>query len=336
MQRLITILFLFLSLNLFGQAPQLIRYQGVAQLDGEIIKNQDISIQFSIAEESANGIITYLETHRVTTDDFGFFALSIGDGENPSVDFSTIAWLDSDHFLRIELDPNGGSAYEYIGADQFYSVPYSIYTNEAKYGPQGDAGPAGLQGQKGPMGEKGEQGSPGPIGPQGPQGPIGPSGPSGPQGPTGPTGPAGEAGFSGEVGDSGDTGQQGPSGATGPNGLEGMTGDQGIAGPTGPIGAKGEPGIDGIGPEGPEGPEGPLGSPGPAGPQGPDGPMGPPGVSGQSFPGAAGVQGKLIQELLSEAPIDPIEDRVYLDDGTNRADGEVGFRYWNGTNWIDL
>lgn len=336
MQRLITIVFIILSLQLFGQAPLSIRYQGVAQLNGETIKNQDISVQLSIAESSANGNIAYIETHRVTTDNFGFFALSIGEGENPSVDFSTINWLDFDHFLRIEVDPNGGSNYEFIGADQFYSVPYTMYTNLAQYGPQGDDGPQGPQGAKGPMGETGEAGDPGPQGAQGPQGPIGAQGPTGPQGPQGPQGPFGPAGDPGPTGEMGQQGMQGPTGAMGPNGPAGMVGMIGPAGDQGSQGPKGEPGINGIGPAGPPGPPGPMGPIGPPGPAGPTGPQGPTGLPGQTFPGADGPPGKLIQELMSQAPSNPESARIYLDDGTNRDDGEIGFRYWNGTNWIDL
>lgn len=337
MQRLFTIVFLILSLHLYSQAPQSIRYQGVAQLSGELLTNQEISIQVSIAEAAANGNINYIETHRVTTDDFGFFAVSIGEGENPSAQFSDVAWLDFAHFLRIEIDPNGGSNYEFIGAEQFYSVPYAEFSNTAKYGPQGNPGPAGPKGPTGPMGDQGDKGDPGPQGAQGPQGPIGPAGPAGPPGPTGQTGQTGPAGFQGPPGAMGAQGMQGPTGAKGQMGPNGLPGDPGAAGEIGDVGPKGIAGVNGVGPEGPAGPEGPPGPPGgPAGPKGPTGPVGPMGVPGQSLQGAAGPPGKQFQVLKNIEPLNPETNTLYLDDGTNRADGEIGFRYWNGTNWIDL
>lgn len=38
----------------------------------------------------------------------------------------------------------------------------------------------------------------------------------------------------------------------------------------------------------------------------------------------------------SVAPISPTSGMMYLDDGTNRTDGLVGFRRWNGSSWDDI
>ncbi len=83
---------------------------------------------------------------------------------------------------------------------------------------------------------------------------------------------------------------------------------------------------DGIpGPSGQTGPQGPAGPQGPTGAQGPTGPAGPVGTTGPSL---------LIP--LSLPPSTPQEGRVYLDDGSNTDDGNPGFRYYTGTEWIEL
>ncbi len=242
-------------------------------------------------------------------------------------------------------------------------------------GPQGLTGPAGPQGNEGPVGDDypwsgavGPQGAKGPRGPQGLSGPIGPKGvdgnPNGPKGATGIQGPKGSVGLSGPAGPPGDKGEQGPmglAGAQGPQGLQGVTGPQGFSGdrgdergdsgPMGPVGLPVPPGdcSAGVGPIGPPGLAGVdcfdlngngIGDAsedingdglhdqrdcqGPLGPIGPQGAEGPRGVPGLAF------------DLILSSPPEAILHSVYLDDGTNREDGRVGFRYYNGQNWIDL
>jgi len=82
--------------------------------------------------------------------------------------------------------------------------------------------------------------------------------------------------------------------------------------------------------------QGPQGFPGQNGPAGPVGPVGPPAPSGQSPQGAQGPPGLPITEMLNATPAGSVEGTVYLDDGTNTEDGTPGFRYFDGTEWIQL
>ena len=79
------------------------------------------------------------------------------------------------------------------------------------------------------------------------------------------------------------------------------------------------------GPQGEIGFQGRQGNPGVQGPQGNPAPAGP-----------AGRTGVPVIIPLSTPPANPLEGRVYLDDGTNTGDNNSGFRYYNGTGWIDL
>lgn len=81
---------------------------------------------------------------------------------------------------------------------------------------------------------------------------------------------------------------------------------------------------------------GPAGATGIQGPQGPTGPQGAQGPTGaQGAEGEQGIAGIPKTSILSSAP-SAQAGTVYVDDGSNRADGQPGFRYFNGSSWIDL
>ena len=74
-------LLLFLPLLAFTQVPQGVGYQGVAtDANGIELVNQSISIRASIISASPNGTIEWQETHNTSTDTFGLFTLTIGQG----------------------------------------------------------------------------------------------------------------------------------------------------------------------------------------------------------------------------------------------------------------
>ncbi len=246
--------------------------------------------------------------------------------------------------------------------------------NPGRTGLQGPQGPTGATGPTGPMGPAGPSGGSGPVGEPGLPGPDGPQGAQGPQGANG--GPIGEVGDQGPQGPAGTAvGAQGPTGPQGPQGPQGDPGPQGLEGPAGtqqgPQGPQGDPGdpSNEVGPKGPDGPQGPGG--GPKGPNGPNGiqcwdtngnglvdpaedtngdglfnssdcqgPAGPSGASGPQGPagaqGATGDRGPTIYSMTSVAPSNPSTGTMYLDDGTNTADGTPNFRIWDGTQWLDL
>ena len=135
MNKLLT-LFLLLPFIMFGQVPQGVGYQGVAtdSVGIELI-NQSISIRSSVLSGSATGAIEWQETHITTTDTFGLFNLSIGQGTNTGngaqTSFADISWGANTHFLKIEMDVNGGTNYSFMGTNQLMSVPYALYAENA-------------------------------------------------------------------------------------------------------------------------------------------------------------------------------------------------------------
>jgi hypothetical protein len=304
--RFVFLLLLVISLQVSGQAPQAINYQGILRnASGQAIPNKQVKIRVSVSTNSiVDNSSVYTEEISAKTNEFGIYNVAIGKGKATKGTFASIAWGTNKYWVLIELDENLTNKFEFAGSMELASVPYALYAEKAKNvdnpvpGPAGPQGPQGLQGIKGDKGDKGDTGPAGAAGLTGPQGlqgikgDIGATGATGAQGPIGLTGPAGPAGASGAQGPIGLTGPAGPAGATGADGAQGpigLTGPTGATGPQGPIGLTGP-----AGPAGATGAQGPIGITGPAGPTGATGAQGPIGLTGPAgATGATGAQGPI-------------------------------------------
>lgn len=197
-----------------AQAPQKWNYQGIARDNAGLeLSNQTISLRFSLHQGSPTGTVSYSERHdNVITNQFGLFALHIGDGFVLSGSMA-IDWANGPYYFEIEMDVNGGNNFISMGTSQLLSVPYALYAEAS-----GNGGLPGSTGATGPTGPTGLQGSDGSIGPTGQQGLVGATGVTGIQGATGSQGVTGVQGSTGPTGPIGLTGSVGPTGATGPSG----------------------------------------------------------------------------------------------------------------------
>ena len=192
---------------LHAQGPQGFNYQGVARNSmGTVINNKAIGLRISLHNATATGTVVYSETHAISTDQYGVFALVVGSGHATSGTFNTINWGNGNKYIQVEMDPMGGSSYMDMGTTQLMSVPFAMYAANSQVGPTGPTGPqgpiglTGPTGPQGPIGVTGATGATGAVGPTGPQGPSGLTGPIGPQGPIGLTGPTGPQGPQGPAG----------------------------------------------------------------------------------------------------------------------------------------
>ena len=136
MKKLLTTLLSIISLTLIAQVPQGVGYQGVAtDANGIELANQPISIRASVLSGSATGTIEWQETHATSTDTFGLFTLTIGQGtptgNGAQANFADISWGTNTHFLKIEMDVTGGTNYSFMGTNQMMSVPYALYAESA-------------------------------------------------------------------------------------------------------------------------------------------------------------------------------------------------------------
>jgi len=173
-KKYLVVIFLFATLFIQAQntVPQGINYQAIARNSaGSVYPNQAVNVRLTILEGGTSGIPVFSENHSTTTNAFGLFNLKIGSGSPINGTFTSINWSTANHFLKVEIDINGGNIFTDIGTLELLSVPYALYAETA-----GNTG-----------------GIPGPAGPVGPQGSVGPQGPTGPPG-----GGAGNLSFKGK------------------------------------------------------------------------------------------------------------------------------------------
>jgi uncharacterized protein (TIGR02145 family) len=82
-------------------------------------------------KDSISGTSVYQETHSVEVNSYGLINLAIGTGTVISGTFSEIGWDTSEHYLKVEIDPDAGSNYFDFGTTQLISVPYSLESKHA-------------------------------------------------------------------------------------------------------------------------------------------------------------------------------------------------------------
>ena len=126
-----TLLFLLLSLSAFAQNGG-INFQGMARTAaGEPVANQKISLRLSVLLYSESGTVEYSETKESTTSGQGVFSVVIGDGSilTKTGNFSDINWKNSLKFLKVELDPIGGTNFALMGTSRLQAVPFAYYAN---------------------------------------------------------------------------------------------------------------------------------------------------------------------------------------------------------------
>ncbi|NIF05840.1 hypothetical protein F3J23_10325 [Chryseobacterium sp. Tr-659] len=127
MKKLYTFLLALSTAVVFAQVPQAFAYQAIAfNSSGNPVVNGNVSLRISILNNSANGINLYTETHSKTTNSKGLVNLNIGGGTPVSGSFSGINWTVNPKFIKVEMDPAGGSNYINVGTNQLTSVPYAM------------------------------------------------------------------------------------------------------------------------------------------------------------------------------------------------------------------
>lgn len=127
------ILFCLLAVSAVkAQAPQFLNYQGVARNSSGTIITSAIGIKFEILQGSATGTLIYDETNTITPSSAGIFTTAIGSGAPGTGTFSAINWANSPYFVRVSIDPAGGTSYSTVGTSQLLSVPYALYAESTK------------------------------------------------------------------------------------------------------------------------------------------------------------------------------------------------------------
>ncbi|MBN1417106.1 MAG: hypothetical protein JW973_18565 [Bacteroidales bacterium] len=116
---------------LFAQAPEMLNYQAVVRnSSGELIKSVSVNFRISILQGTETGTAVYTETHNATTNAQGLVNLKIGNGTSAE-NFADINWSSDAYFLKVEMDPAGGTSYSHFSTTQLLSVPYALYSKNA-------------------------------------------------------------------------------------------------------------------------------------------------------------------------------------------------------------
>lgn len=133
MKKLFTISVVVLLVSFaFAQVPQGMSYQAIAfNSGGAPVVNGNVGIKISILDNSTSGPVVYAETYTKTTNAQGLFNLNIGQGNATTGTFSAINWATNSKFLKVELDPTGGTNYTSVGTNQLMTVPYAFYSEKS-------------------------------------------------------------------------------------------------------------------------------------------------------------------------------------------------------------
>ena len=122
------LLYLITLVTSISFAQEGISYQAIAyDNNGFEMSSQEIQLQLSILGDSINGSAEYVESHTVTTDDFGLFSIVIGSGDTEA-NLSSVNWK-SPKYLKVEMQ--NGEQMTTLGVSQFLSVPYSYYSQKS-------------------------------------------------------------------------------------------------------------------------------------------------------------------------------------------------------------
>ena len=122
------LLYLITLVTTISFAQEGISYQAIAyDNNGFEMSSQEIQLQLSILGDSINGSAEYVESHTVTTDDFGLFSIVIGSGITEG-NMSAVNWK-SPKYLKVEMQ--NGEQMTTLGVSQFLSVPYSYYSQKS-------------------------------------------------------------------------------------------------------------------------------------------------------------------------------------------------------------
>lgn len=120
-------LFLMTGKALQAQPPVKFNYQGIARAaDGSPLANQALGLRISILDGTATGTVQFVETHTATTNGYGLYTVAIGGGTAVTGTIMSPTWPGPAVFIKVEIDPAGGAAYQDAGTSELKYVPYAI------------------------------------------------------------------------------------------------------------------------------------------------------------------------------------------------------------------
>lgn len=136
------IVVLVVTVSAYAQVPQGFNFQAVARgATGDILAEQALGVQVSIIKGTEEGNPVYEEAHTVTTNPLGLIQIVIGEGTpGEGQVFSEIDFSNDNYYVKLAIDPAGGTEYEDLGTTRLLSVPYALVAQKAVEGGTGSGG----------------------------------------------------------------------------------------------------------------------------------------------------------------------------------------------------
>jgi len=131
--------FVVSSLFSFGQMDYKFNYQAVVRNgSGALVSNgANVAFRLSILEGSATGTPLYVETQTaIVNNNQGLVNLIIGDGiatTGVMLFSANFQDLSLDRYLKVEVDPTGGTSYSDMGATKLQFVPFAAHSFTSSY-----------------------------------------------------------------------------------------------------------------------------------------------------------------------------------------------------------
>ena len=124
--------FILLCTMMAQQVPLGMKYQAVARdAKGQVIANKSIALRIGLSPEGKSMEYSYLEKHRVITNEFGLFTLTIGGGEVLGGTFSSVPWATYQILLELAVDETGGDDFKVVHTGKLLTVPYAFHAGTA-------------------------------------------------------------------------------------------------------------------------------------------------------------------------------------------------------------
>jgi hypothetical protein len=105
------------------------QHQGVARdASGRPLPNAAITLQIAISADSKNGKALYIETHELTTDGQGHFAVVVGEGNPSKGEFGSTPWSSGQLWMHVALqNKNPRRAGIVLSSTQLPVAPYAMH-----------------------------------------------------------------------------------------------------------------------------------------------------------------------------------------------------------------
>ena len=133
MKKILTTIFcIAATATLFAQVPQSFSFQAVMRNnDNTLMTNQMVHAKFTITPNDNSDVITYCETHTLTTDSNGILRAEIGKGTSCGGRFDQIHWERGEYLLNCRFDYSAIPEEFLSNTTQLISVPYALVSGSA-------------------------------------------------------------------------------------------------------------------------------------------------------------------------------------------------------------